>query len=74
MRNKTSSIQNEICKDVRVEPQLQPLTGESFTPSSATGSEMRLDVCARWFWQAGQNGIFLRKARRYAKQELLKTL
>ena len=78
MRNLTSSVLSEECKDVRVEPQLQPLTGESFAPSTVTGNELRLDVCARGIWQAGQIAffdvsVFNPNARRYAKQELSKT-
>ena len=74
----TSSLLSEVCKDVRVEPQLQPLTGESFAPSTATGNEVRVDVCARGFWQAGQMvffdvRVFNPNARRYAKQEPSKT-
>ena len=39
---------------------------------------MRLDVCARGFWQAGQMAffdvrVFNPNARRYAEQELSKT-
>ena len=53
-------------------------TGESSAPSTATGNEVRLDVCARGFWQAGQMAffdvrVFSPNARRYAKQELSKT-
>ena len=75
VRNITSSVLSEVCKDVRVEPQLQP---ETFAPSTATGNKVRLDVCARGFWQAGQMTffdvrVFNPKARRYAKQELSKT-
>ena len=78
MRNIISSLLSEVCKDVRVEPQLQPLTGESFAPSTATGNEVRLDVRARGFWQSGQMAffdvrVFNPNARRYAKQELSKT-
>ena len=77
LRDITSSLLSEVYKNVRVEPQLKPLTDESFTPSTATGSEMKLDVCARGFWQAGQLAFFAVRvfnfnARRYAKQELLK--
>ena len=75
MRNITSSVLSEVCKDVRVKPQLQP---ETFAPSTATGNKVRLDVCARGFWQAGQMTffdvrVFNPNARRYAKQELSKT-
>ena len=78
VRTITSSLLGEVCKDVRVEPQLQPLTGESFATSTATGNEVRLDVCACGFRQAGQMAffdvtVFNPKARRYAKQELSKT-
>ena len=58
VRDITSSLLSEVCKDVRVEPQLQTLTGESFAPSTATGNEVRLDVCARGFWQSRSNDIF----------------
>ena len=72
MRNITSSLLNEV------EPQLQPLTGESFAPLTATGNEVRLDVCARGFWQAGQMAFFnVREfnpnVRRCSKQGLSKT-
>ena len=75
VRNITSSVLSEVCKDVRVKPQLQP---ETFAPSTATGNKVRLDVCARGFWQAGQMTffdvrVFNPNARRYAKQELSKT-
>ena len=78
MRNITSSLLIEVCKDVRDESQLQPLTGESFPPSTATGNEVRLDVCAHGFWQVVQMAffdvrVFNPNARRYIKQELSKT-
>ena len=74
----TSSLLSEVCKDVRVEPQLQPLPGESFAPSTTTGNKVRLHVCARGFWQAGQMAffdvrVFNLNAKRYAKPELSKT-
>ena len=77
VRNITSSLLSEVCKDILVEPQLQPLTGESFAPSKATGNEVRLDLCAPGFWQADQMAFFDVRAfnpngRRYAKQELSK--
>ena len=48
VRDITSSLLSKVCK-VRVEPQLQPLTGESFAPSTVTGNEVRLDVYTRGF-------------------------
>ena len=47
VRDVTSSLLSKVCKYVRIEPQLQPLTGESFAPSTTTGNEVRLDVYAR---------------------------
>ena len=44
VRDITSSLLSEVCKDVRVEPQLQLLTDETFAPSTATGNEVRLGV------------------------------
>ena len=78
VREITLSLVIEVCKDVRVEPQLQTLTSKFFASSTATRNEVRLDVCARGFWQAGQMAffdvrVFNPNARRYAKQELSKT-
>ena len=39
---------------MRVEPQLQQLTGEYLQHSTASGNEVRLDISARGFWQTGQ--------------------
>ena len=44
IRNITSILLKEVCKDVRVEPQLQQLTGEYLQHSTAAGSEVRLDT------------------------------
>ena len=58
LRNITVTLLKEVCKDIRVEPQLQELTGEILHPSTITGNEARLDICARGFWQAGQMVFF----------------
>ena len=50
----TSILSKEVCKNVRVELQLQQLTGEYLQHSTAAGNEVRLGVSARGFWQAGQ--------------------
>ena len=67
-----------VCKDIRVEPQLHKLTGEILHPSTITGNEARLDICARGFWQAGQMAffdvrVFNPTAKRYVNQEISKT-
>ena len=50
IRNITLILLKEVCKDVRVKPQLQQLTVEYLQHS--TGNEVRLDISARGFWQA----------------------
>ena len=50
IRNITASLLTEVCKDVRVEPLLQQLTGESLQNHTAKGNKVRLDICARGFW------------------------
>ena len=77
IRNITSILLKEVCKDVRVEPQLQQLTGEYLQHSTAAGNEVRLDISARGFWQAGQMAfldvrVFNPNAKRYANIELSK--
>ena len=61
---------------MRVEPQLQQLSGEYLESSTAAGN-VTLDICARRFWQAGQMAfldvrVFNPNAKRYAKKELSK--
>ena len=40
------TLLKEVCKDIRVEPQLQELTGEIPHPSTITGNEAKLDIYA----------------------------
>ena len=55
IRNITASLLKEVCKDIRIEPSLQPLTGEGFNEKTANISdEVRCDVSVRGFWCAGQ--------------------
>jgi len=59
IRDITANLLKEVCKDVRLEPQLQPLTGETFDQNTANLSdEARCDVSARGFWTAGQVAFF----------------
>ena len=76
--NITATLLKEVCKDISVEPQLQQLTGETLQSSTLTGNEVRLDICARGFWQAGQMALFDERvfnpnAKRYANQDISKT-
>ena len=70
LRNITSSLLQEVCKDVSVEPHLQKLSGETFEiKTTAMGDEARLGIAAREFWQAGQLAfwVFNPNTKRYAK-------
>ena len=74
----TPTLLKEVCKDIRVGPQLQDLTGEILHPSTINGNEARLDICARGFWQAGHMTffgvrIFNPTTKRYVNQEISKT-
>ena len=47
----TASLLSEVCCDVSVGPQLQPLTGETFPLALANVEHaVRLDVAASGFW------------------------
>jgi len=66
---------DEVCKDVRIEPALQPLSGENFERPTNTNDEARCDVSARNFWQRGQVAfldvrVFNPTAARYSKLEV----
>ena len=70
-RNITSILLKEICKDLRVEPQLQQLTGEYLQNSTPAGNEVRFVISACGFWQAGQMAfldvrVYNPNAKRYA--------
>ena len=54
----TASILAECYKDVRIEPDLTPLTGEVFPKSSITTDDARVDVAARGVWVKGQMAFF----------------
>ena len=51
VRDLTARLLTEVCHDVRVEPHLQPLSGEAPTASSAISQDgARLDIEASGFW------------------------
>ena len=76
IRDVTANLLKEVCKDITVEPQLLPLTGEAFEARTANISdEARCDVSARGFWSAGQLAfldirVFNPTAKRYSNQSL----
>ena len=59
IRNAAAKLITEVFKDVCVEPQLQPLSGETLFEKTANKSEpARVDVSARGFWLTGQVEFF----------------
>ena len=46
-----TNLMNEVCHDVEVEPNLQPLQGESFVNNQTTNEdEAKLDIQANELW------------------------
>ena len=59
LRDLTAKMLDEVCKDVRVEPILNVLTGETLSePTANRGDEARLDISARNVWVTGQKAFF----------------
>jgi hypothetical protein len=59
VRDLTAQLLSEVCKDVKVEHELTPLSGELLSGKSANRSdEARLDVSARGFWERGRTAFF----------------
>ena len=76
VRDITADLLAEVCPDVCVEPQLQPLTGESLSyRTSNVSDEARLDISARSVWARNQRAffdirVFNPTARRFNGQSL----
>ncbi|XP_062507224.1 uncharacterized protein LOC134183654, partial [Corticium candelabrum] len=59
VRDITADLLREVCHDVVTEPTLQPLSGESFSYSTANVMpEARADISARGVWRAGERAFF----------------
>ena len=59
LRDIISEMLSEVCKDVKREPELQPLTGEKLRYKTAnTDQRARLDLSARDFWNRGEKAFF----------------
>ena len=62
IRNITTNLLNEVCKDVCVEPVLAPLSGESIIPKSAnTSADARVDITCKRSVDHWLMGILRRK-------------
>ena len=58
VRDTTAELLTEMCKDVRTEPALQPVTGEVLPPGSNLSDGARSDVCALSFWSPLRRAFF----------------
>ena len=57
--NATADLFTEVCKNVRVEQQLQALSGETLSEKTANKSDQgRADVNAHGFWLTDQVAFF----------------
>ena len=76
IRDVTGELLAEVCNDVKLEPELTPLNGESFQHrTTKTDDGARCDLSARGFWERGQKAftdvrIFNPLAKCYVKQKL----
>jgi hypothetical protein len=58
IRNFEARLLKEVCKDVQIEPPLQPVGAAKFSKSVNVKDDARLDVRARSFWRDGQQAFF----------------
>ena len=75
IRDLLAKVMNEVLLGVRIEPPLQPLTGEVLNGGSNQEEGARLDIVARDFWQVHELAFFDIKvfnplARTYMNQSL----
>ena len=78
VRDMTGEMLHEVCRNVSIEPALQPLTGQNLNRSAITSNGSRVDVSARDFWVRDQQAffdvrVFNSFAKRHAKKLLLKS-
>ena len=75
IRDMFAKLLNEIAYDVRVEPPLEPLSGEALPNTTSREEEARLDIAARGFWQDGAMAFFdVRVFNPFAKTHLKSNL
>ena len=76
IRNLTTELLSQVTKDVKIEPVLQSLTGETFDQRTTnTSDDARLDFSTRRFWTKYQMAffdvrVFDPNAKRYSTQIL----
>ena len=58
LRDNIAEMLQEVTNDVRIEPILQPLTGEEQSVDGNVSVEARADISTRGFWCRGQRAFF----------------
>ena len=58
VRDEEAEFASEVCRDVMIEPGLQPCNPEMLPKTSNTAQDARLDFCARGFWCPLQMAYF----------------
>ena len=59
VRDLEATVLLEVCKDVSIEPLLQPLTSKHYRHRKTnTDDNARVDVKAMGFWRRGQTAFF----------------
>ena len=58
LRDDNAEMLQEVTNDVRIEPTLQPLTGEEQSVGGNVSVEARADISTRGFWCRGQRAFF----------------
>ena len=75
LRDTLANMVQEVCKDVKVEPDLEPITGEQLNAGAIRSDGAGSDISARGFWVKGQRAffdirVFNPYAQRYSTQSV----
>ena len=75
LRDTLAAMIDEVCQDVKIEPDLESLTGEQLNKGAIETDGARSDISARGFWVRGQRAffdirVFNPYAQRYSTQSL----
>lgn len=75
IRDLLAKILDEVAHEVRIEPPLQPVTGETLRPGTLEEEDAHPDIAARGFWQKYEMAFFdVRVFNPFAKSHLSRNL